>query len=69
MSGSAWGLVALAGLAVVVVGNLLRFRRTGDRGCLGHVFVSREQLNATEWALNRAGIVVFALGVALAIVV
>ena len=69
MPGSAWGLVALAGLAVVVAGNLLRFRRTGDRGCLGHVFVSGEQLNTAEWILNRTGIVAFATGVVLAIVV
>ena len=67
MSGSTWGLVALAGLALVVLGNLLRFRRTSDRGCLGHLFVAGEDLNPAEWTLNRAGIAAFLVGVVLAV--
>lgn len=69
MNGSMWGIVALAGLALVAAGNLLRFRRTNDRGCLGHLFVARDHLEPTEWSLNRAGIATFAVGVVAAVIV
>lgn len=67
MTGTAWGLVALAGLALVAVANLLRFRRTGDRGCLGHVLVPSDQLAAPELVLNRLGIAAFVGGVVLSL--
>lgn len=63
MSFDAWGLIALGGLAVVAAANLLRFRRTGNRSCLGQVFVPSEQMNRAEWVLNRLGMALFAGGV------
>jgi hypothetical protein len=69
MDVSQWTLAPLAGLALVVMANLLRFRRTEDRGCLGHLFIAAESLTRPEWALNRAGIAVFALGVVVSLAV
>lgn len=68
MTGTMWGLVALGGIALVFAGNLLRYRRTGDRGCLGHFFVASEELAVPEQVLNRLGIVVFAVGVVAGII-
>lgn len=67
MTDSMWGLAALAGLVLVAVANLLRFRRTEDRGCLGHLFVAAEDLTRPEWALNRTGIAAFVVGVVLSV--
>lgn len=63
-----WALFALGGLGVVVAGNALRARRTGDRRCLGHMFVSATELTVVERILNRAGIVAFVVGIALALI-
>lgn len=63
MNGTAWGLIALGGIALVFAGNLLRYRRTGDRGCLGHFFVAAEEMASQEQVLNRLGIAVFVIGV------
>lgn len=62
MSGTAWGLIALGGTALVFAGNLLRYRRAGDRGCLGHFFVAPEEMAIQEQVFNRLGIAVFAIG-------
>lgn len=67
MSASMWGLVALAGLALVAAGNWLRFRRTDNRGCLGHLFVAAGDLTRPEWALNRGGVAAFVMGVMLSV--
>lgn len=58
---------ALGGIGLVALGNLSRYRRTGNKGCLGHFFVDAEELETHEWLLNRTGIAVFALGIALAV--
>lgn len=68
MSGTVWGLIALGGIAVVAAGNLLRARRTGDRGCIGHFFVAASEMSAVELILNRTGILVFGAGVVGALV-
>lgn len=67
MTDTMWALAALGGIALVAVANLLRFRRTEDRGCLGHFFVSAEDLTRAEWALNRFGIGVFVASVVLSL--
>lgn len=61
----AWngGFLALAGLAIVVIGNALRARRTGSIGCLGHLFVPAREMTAAERVLNRGGIALFVVGV------
>lgn len=53
MDSDLWNLTPLVGLALVFAANLLRFRRTEDRGCLGHLFVATETLTRSEWALSR----------------
>lgn len=63
MSGTFWGILALGGIAVVAGANLLRARRTGDRGCIGHFFVAANEMSSIEWVMNRAGIAVFVGGV------
>lgn len=63
MSGPVGGLIALFGIAIVAGANLLRSRRTGDRGCIGHFFVSARDLSSLEWAMNRSGIALFAVGI------
>lgn len=68
LTGTQWGLVALAGLAVVAIANALRARRTGRAGCLGQVFVAAHQLTRPELVLNRTGLVAFVAGVVLALV-
>lgn len=67
MSNTAWGFIALGGLAIVFAGNLLRARRTDDMSCLGHVFVSSDEMTTAELMLNRSGTIVFILAVALAL--
>lgn len=67
MDGNLWSLTPLVGLALVFTANLLRFRRTEDRGCLGHLFVAARNLTRPEWALNRVGIATFAIGVVVAL--
>ncbi len=62
MTDGMWALAALAGLVLVAVANLLRFRRTEDRGCLGHLFVAAE-----DPRLNRVGIAAFVVGVVLSV--
>lgn len=62
-----WGLVALAGMAVVALGNYLRARRTDNMACLGHLFVKAEEMTWPERILNRGGIAMFFVGVALSI--
>ncbi len=57
------GLLALVGLGIAVIANALRARRTGDISCLGHLFVSAEEMTTIELVLNRIGIVVFSVGV------
>lgn len=69
ISGTTWGLIALGGIALVFAGNLLRYRRTGGKGCLGHFFVAAEEMAIQEQVFNRLGIVVFAVGVVAAILV
>lgn len=61
-------LFALGGLGLVVAGNALRARRTGDLRCLGHRFVSTSNLTVAERISNRAGIVAFVAGIALALI-
>lgn len=68
MTNTMWGLVALGGIGLVAIGNYLRFRRTSDRGCLGHFFVAADELTMSEQVLNRSGIAIFATGVVVAIV-
>ncbi len=67
MTDTMWGLLGLLGIVVVVIGNALRARRTGDIGCLGHFFVSREEMTTVEMILNRSGIVLFFVGVTVSI--
>lgn len=67
MTDTMWGFVGLGGIGLVALGNYLRFRRTSDRGCLGHFFVAAEDLTTTEQVLNRTGIAIFFTGVVLAI--
>lgn len=68
MAAMNWALFALGGLGLVVAGNALRARRTGDLRCLGHMFVSASDLTVPERILNRAGIVAFVAGIALALI-
>ena len=67
MTDTVWGLIALGGIGLVALGNYLRFRRTSDRGCLGHFFVAAEDLTTREQLLNRVGIAVFFAGIILTI--
>lgn len=68
MTGTTWGLIALGGIGLVFAGNVIRYRRTGDKGCLGHFFVAAEDMATQEQVLNRLGIVVFVVGVVAGIV-
>lgn len=67
MTNTAWCFIALGGLAIVFVGNISRARRTDDMSCLGHVFVASDEMTTVELILNRAGAIVFALAVVLAL--
>ena len=59
MTGSTWALLALVGIGLVVIGNVLRARRTDNMGCLGHFFVQAQEMTPIERVLNRTGIAVF----------
>lgn len=63
-----WGVVALAGLVVVVIANALRARRTGNASCLGHLFVPAKEMTLPERLLNRGGIAIFAISIVLSFV-
>ncbi len=69
MTDTLWSFTPLAGLALAFLANVLRARRTEDMSCLGHVFVSADQMTTVELILNRAGIVVFAVGLVVALAV
>lgn len=69
MTDTLWSFTPLAGLAIAFLANVLRARRTEDMSCLGHVFVSADQLTTVELVLNRTGIVVFAVGLVVALMV
>lgn len=68
MTDTMWAFVALGGIGLVALGNYLRFRRTSDRGCLGHFFVAAENLTTTEHVLNRTGIAAFFTGIVLTVI-
>lgn len=68
MTDTAWGFLALAGLGLVFIGNVLRARRTDNVGCLGHLFVAAENMTVPEQILNRGGIALFVAGVVLSVV-
>ena len=68
MTGTTWGLIALGGIGIVAIGNILRARRTDDRGCMGEFFVSADRMTVVEHAMNRAGIATFVTGILLAVV-
>lgn len=67
MTGTFWTFTPLIGLAIAFLGNALRARRTQNPGCLGHVFVASDELTTAELVLNRSGIVVFAIGLIVAL--
>lgn len=69
MTDTLWSLTPLAGLALAFLANVLRARRTEDMSCLGHVFVSADRMTTVELVLNRAGIVVFVVGLVVALAV
>lgn len=69
MTSTTWGLVALGGIGIVVVANALRAARTHNPNCLGHFFVSADQMTRTEHITNRAGIATFTVGVVAALLV
>ncbi len=69
MTDNLWSFAPLAGLAIAFLANVLRARRTEDMSCLGHVFVSADQMTTVELVLNRTGIVVFVVGVVVALAV
>ncbi len=69
MTDTLWSFTPLAGLAIAFLANVLRARRTKDMSCLGHVFVSADQMTTVELVLNRTGIVVFVVGVVVALAV
>lgn len=54
-----WGLIALGAIGVIVLANALRARRTGSLTCLGHFFVTAQELTPVERVLNRGGIALF----------
>lgn len=69
MTDTLWSFTPLAGLALAFVANVLRARRTRNMSCLGHVFVSADQMTTAELVLNRTGVVVFLAGVIVALIV
>ncbi len=69
MTDTLWTFTPLAGLAIAFLANVLRARRTEDMSCLGHVFVSADQMTTVELVLNRTGIVMFVVGVVVALAV
>lgn len=62
-----WGFLALGGLLVAVAGNALRALRTGNAGCLGHLFVRAQEMTGAERVLNRSGVALFLLGAVFAV--
>lgn len=69
MTNTLWSFTPLVGLAIAFLANVLRARRTGDMSCLGHVLVSADQMTTAELVLNRTGIVLFVVGLVMALVV
>ena len=69
MTDTMWAMLAFVGLGIVVVANALRARRTENLNCLGHFFVSADDMTTVEHILNRSGIVIFVVGVVVSIVV
>mgnify|MGYP006277475067 CR=1 FL=1 len=67
MTDTMWGVLALVGLGIVVIGNVLRARRTDNMGCLGHLFIQAQEMTMLERILNRGGIALFFAGVILSI--
>ena len=67
MTGTIWGLIALGGIGIVALANMLRARRTDDRGCRGEFFVPVDRMTGVEHVMNRAGIATFVTSALLAI--
>lgn len=68
MTDTMWAVLAFVGLGIVVIANTLRARRTGNINCLGHFFVSADEMTAIEHVLNRSGILIFVVGVVVSII-